>query len=190
MIRRLLFAAGVLAGLLGLALVLVPGIATGVSVSDVLVYALGGLALLLALGRIQRRRKAERREFQTPEPETPVELPAPGDDVDQRLRNLRDLRQRGRFPTERQDLDERLEEVAIRVIARRDDITRAAAERQLQEGSWTDDRLAAAYFAENVELPVGERLRIGIRTGSPTGIYARHAIEALARSGLGGPPDE
>lgn len=190
MIRRLLFAAGVLAGLSGLALVIVPGIATGVGISDVLVYLLGTLALLLAVAGIQRRRHAQRREIQTPEPETPVGLPAPGDDVDERLRNLRRFSRRGRIKSERRDLDERLEELAIRIIARRDDISRGAAERRLRDGSWTDDRLAAAFFSDDVELPVGKRLRLSLRTGSPASVYATHAIEVLADSRLRGPADE
>lgn len=190
MIRRLLFAAGILAGIFGLVLVFAPGMAAGVGVSDILVYLLGALALLLALGRIRRRRNAERREARLPDPESPVGLPAPGADVDERLRNLRRLTQHSRIQSERQDLDTRLEELAKRVIARREDISREAAENRLREGTWTDDRLAAAYFSESVEVPLGERLRLSIRTGSPTGVYASHAIEALAQRGVGGRHDE
>jgi hypothetical protein len=190
MIRRILFITGVAAGILGLVLVVAPGLVGGVGVSDILVYLLGVIAVLLAIGRIQHRRKAERRETPTSDPETPVGLPSPGDDVNERIRNLRRLTQRGRIQTERQDLDTRLEELAVRVLARSEDITREDAQRLLNEGTWTEDRKAAAYFSEAVTVPVPERLRLSIQTGSATGVYAIHAIEALAERSTGGGVDE
>jgi hypothetical protein len=190
MIRRVLFAAGVLAGLLGLVLVAAPGVAQGVAVSDILVYLLGVLALLLAVGRVQKRRKATRRETTLPEPEIPTGLPSPGEDIDDRIRNLRRLTQSGRIQTERQDLDARLEELAVRVIARREDIPRQEASRQLTEGTWTEDRKAASYFSESVEIPLSERLRLSIQSGSPTGVYAARAIEELAQRRPGGGSDD
>lgn len=180
MIRRLLLAAGVVAVVLGLALVAVPGLAGGVAVSRVLVYVIGVIALLVALARIQRRRKSERTQTTTPEPETPTGLPRPGSDVDTRIRNLRRLTGSGRVESERQELDARLEELAVRVVARREDLTREEARSRLVDGSWTDDPLAAAYFSEDVELSRRQRFRLSVGTGSPTGAYAVRAIEALA----------
>lgn len=180
MIRRLFLAAGVAAGLLGLLLVAAPGIAGDLAVSRILVYLLGLVALILAVLRIQRRRNAERRQTETPEPETPVSLPRPGGDVDVRIRNLKRVVGRGQVKSERQDLDTRLEELAIRVIARRDDVSRDTARSRLHDGSWTDDPLAAAYFAEGVTVPIEDRVRLSVGTGSPSGVYAARAIEELA----------
>lgn len=190
MIRRILFVAGVTAGVLGLVLVVAPGLVGGLGVSDILVYLLGIIALLLAIGRVQHRRKAERRETPTGDPETPIGLPSPGDDVNERIRNLSRLTQRSRIQTERQDLDARLEELAVRVLARREDITRDEARDRLTEGTWTDNRKAAAYFSEAVDVPLSEQVRLSIQTGSPTGVYAIHAIEALAGHAPGGEEDE
>lgn len=180
MIRRLLLAAGVVAVVLGLALVAVPGLAGGVAVSRILVYVIGVIALLVALARIQRRRKSERTQTTTPEPETPTGLPRPGSDVDTRIRNLRRLTGGGRVESERQELDARLEELAVRVVARREDLTREEARSRLVDGSWTDDPLAAAYFSEDVELTRRQRFRLSVGTGSAAGVYAARAIEALA----------
>lgn len=180
MIRRVLLAAGVAAGLLGLVLVAAPGIAGDLAVSRILVYLLGLLAIVLAVVRIRHRRNAERRETETPEPETPVSLPRPGGDVDIRIQNLQRLVGRGQVKSERQDLDARLEELAIRVIARRDDVSRETARSRLHDGSWTEDPLAAAYFAEGMSVPFGDRVRLGFGAGSATGVYAARAIEELA----------
>lgn len=179
MIRRLMFGAGVVAAVLGLALIAAPGLTGGASISELLVYGLGALALLLAVGAMLRRRSAEYTHAETGAPEEPTPLPRPGSDVDTRLQNLFRLQSQSRLASERQSLDDRLEELAVRIIARREECSRSTARQLLERGDWTDNRFAAAYFAEDVSLPLSARVRASFR-GSVTGECARHAIEELA----------
>lgn len=188
MIRRLMFGAGVAAALLGLALIAAPGLTGGVSISRILVYGLGALALLLAVGAMLRRRSTEFSHAETGVPEEPTSLPRPGSDVDTRLRNLFRLQSQSRLANERQNLDDRLEELAIRIVARREECPRSTARELIERGDWTDNRFAAAYFAEDVTLPLGARVRASFR-GSVTGECARHAIEELAGRTPGGEDD-
>ncbi|MFB6104698.1 MAG: hypothetical protein ABEJ57_06395, partial [Halobacteriaceae archaeon] len=181
MIRRLLFGAGVAAAVLGLVLIAVPGVAGGVAITELLVYGLGVLALLLAVGALYRRRNTAIAQAETGTPERPTPLPRPGSGVDTRLHNLVRLQSRARLANERTDLDERLEELAIRVIARREDCTRDDARTLLDRGEWTDDRYAAAYFADDIDVPFRDRVRASLG-GSVTAQTARHAIEALAET--------
>lgn len=185
MIRRLLFGAGVAAAILGLALIAVPGLTGGVQITRLLVYALGGLALLLAVGAMLRRRSAEYHHVETGDPEVPTPLPRPGSDVDTRLQNLFRVQSQSRLAAERQNLDERLEELAVRIIARREDCSRSSARDHLENGDWTDNAFAAAYFTDDIDLPFSARVRASLR-GSVTGECARHAIEELAGRPPGG----
>jgi len=184
MIRRLLFGAGVAAAVLGLVLIAVPGIASGVAITELLVYGLGALALLLAAGALFRRRNTAIVQAETATPERPTPLPRPGSDVDTRLRNLYRLQSRSRLASERKSLDDRLEELAIRVVARREDCPRETARQLLERGEWTEDRYAAAYFADDIDVPFRDRVRASLG-GSVTGQSARHVIEELADAAPG-----
>jgi hypothetical protein len=70
----------------------------------------------------------------------------------------------GRWPVGRQRrrrVRERLRAVTVRTVARREGVAEAAAARRVDDGTWTDDPVAAALFAPG-EGPL-DRLRDAVR---------------------------
>lgn len=177
-IRRVLILAGIVAGVGGLLLVAYPPLAASLSMSQVLVYGLGGLCLLLVLSAVQRRRSAETQQAETGKPEFTTPLPKPGSNVDRVLRVV-GLDREGEVDTK--SLRDRLRELAVRVVSRRREVTREGAEELLESGEWTSDPYAAAYFADDYDLTLRQRLyaRHG-GEGSRTATLVHHTIDALA----------
>ncbi|WP_202911769.1 DUF7269 family protein [Natrialba swarupiae] len=82
------------------------------------------------------------------------------------------------------EIRNRLAESALRTVRTRRGLTTEAAGDALRTGRWTDDPVAAAFLADDVPQPVGERLRAAV---DPGGAYDRRirrtleAIEAIER---------
>lgn len=150
--RALFGVAGVLA--FGCALALDGGPAAGavsamvaVLGNDYLVVAaFAGAGLLVAASALATGRTGNLRQADPPTPERPVTAPAAGDAVDEVLASRTAL-----LPVvadDRRDrLRERLRTAAIETWVRRGECSREEAVRRLDEGTWTDDRDAAAFLA-------------------------------------------
>ncbi|MFB6253317.1 MAG: hypothetical protein ABEI06_01755 [Halobacteriaceae archaeon] len=180
MIRQVLFVIGFVAALAGIAIIFVPSIAIGFSVDKLLVYGLGLLALLLAGGGIQRRRKNRYIETETGEPETPISLPRPGSEIDSLLEEIDKTGGFNKGP-ERESLEKRLRELAIRIIQRNYECTRDQAREMLEQGTWTTNEYAAAFFNPELKAEITIRRRVSLSLGSQTvsGYLAREAIKEL-----------
>lgn len=172
---RFLAAVGVATVAAGVAVLLVPGLAesVGLSSTDAVVTALAVLALVQGIGAVASRVRGRRRAASLPEVEKRLPAPVPGDEFDAELAALP-----GRGPEERDRVRastrERLESVAVRVLARRG-LDESTARRHLRAGTWTADEPAAAFF-----LPPAEReLALGARIRTALG--AEHAFQRRAR---------
>ncbi|ELZ30494.1 hypothetical protein C475_00080 [Halosimplex carlsbadense 2-9-1] len=170
---------GVLLGVVGLAALAVPGITTPLPTGESFVLIVGLVLLLGALAQVQRRRHTELEYAETPDAELAVDLPTPGDDLDRRLGRL----QLTRFNEgERHRIRDEISRVATETIRRRERGSAEAAERALDEGTWTDDPFAAAFLTGRVpQAPTTDRLRELFNRESPFKRRAVRAIDAVER---------
>lgn len=138
-VPRILLTGGV--ALFGLAVgeLLVPGLLP-IAVAREVVYV-AGVALLAYAGLLVRRRDGTRYTG-TPDPELPVESPAPGEDLAEVLDAFRDPRRGYRGPR----LVDGLRRAATAVLVRYGDRSEAEARRRIEDGTWTDDPVASAFL--------------------------------------------
>lgn len=179
-LRSLLVAVGVGASLLGLATTIEPGLATIIVATNVFVPILGFLALFQGYRMLQRRKGTEIRATETPDLEISAATDAPGASFDRQLAAAAGYR---RSTLERRDrIRRRLREVATATIQRRMDCSREEALAQLDDGTWTDDSLAASMLGASVSSnqPLVGRIRIAFSTESRFQRSARHTADAIA----------
>lgn len=176
--RFRLFVAGAGLAVFGLALFAQPSLATQFGVDRIFVYVAGGAAALFTLVDVTARRRVapERTEF-------PVRtsLTEPGEDLESTLHEIAAGSPTDTFE-EREAVHDRLSRVAIRVIARRRNCSSEEARRRLDEGTWTDDPDAAAFFAADPRETGGliENLRESFSDESQFERRARRAAAELA----------
>ncbi len=144
--RRLSLAVAVAAAVLGLALAFVPGLRAVASAPDSLPSVLGGGAVVAGLVRAWQWLRHESRGTALPERERGRPLEVPGSDFDDLLARLPSVRPSAGDQRALR-IRERLRETAVAVLVRYRNLSEEAAAEQLVEGSWTDDRFAADYFA-------------------------------------------
>lgn len=179
MSRSLTAAVGALLGIVGLVAIAVPGLTAPLPTGDAFVLVVGIVLILGAIGQIQRRRRTELRYAETPDAELAVDLPTPGDDLDRRLERLRLTRFN---EAQRHRLRDEIGDVAVTTIERRERCSRAAAKDALDDGTWTDDPFAAAFFTGLApEASAGARVREILNRESPFKRRAIRSIEALER---------
>lgn len=176
--RRLASLLGVAALGLGLAVMVAPGI-VGFDPGPILVWGVGALVLLRALGVIQDRRRSDLDEAVTPDPELPTATPPPGEDIDAVLEGFLDTRNatfhRGR-------VREGLRSAAVAVLSRYGTYSEAEAEAALDAGTWTDDRSATAFLGEANAPPLSPLARVRNRFRDETSMdrAVRHTVDAIA----------
>ncbi|RJS95801.1 hypothetical protein D3261_19395 [Halococcus sp. IIIV-5B] len=177
--RGLGVAVGIGCVLAGLAVVVAPSLAVGVTPS--LLTLVGVVAGLAGAAAVYERATTDEQRTEPPTPERPLSVPTPGAELD---RQLDALGSRGRrFGIgERRSIRDRLDELAVAVLVR-DGESEATARERLAAGTWTDDPHAAAFFAEAhaSDVPLEERLRAAFSGEPSPRRRARHAIDALAR---------
>ncbi len=176
--RRLAALLGVVTLGAGLAAIAVPGL-VAFDPGRILVWGIGGLALVEALRVVQGRRHAELDEAETPDPELSTATPPPGEDLDTELERFLDT---GGIYFGRSRLREGLRSAAVAVLTRYDVYSEADAEAAIESGTWTDDLVAAAFLGGESAptLPVRSRVESWFRRESPTERGVGHAVEAIA----------
>jgi hypothetical protein len=144
--RRLLAGVGVAVALVGFALLLVPGFAASLTTGRSVLYGVAVLSFVYALSVADDRSQAEVEGHETDEPETVQSLPAPGVEFRERMDHVR---RQSDFESQRlhQHVTEELEAIAIAVVSRRKGCSESEARRMLERGTWTDDPVAAEFFA-------------------------------------------
>jgi hypothetical protein len=160
----------VVAGAAGLAGYAVPGL----NATYAFVLAVGALAGLQGLRYALRRRRADVIQTTTGDPERRYRVPAPGDDVD------RDMSLPGgwRGSSSASAVRKRIYDAAVRTLVLRDNCSESEAETRIEEGTWTDDPIAANYLGADVAVPLRTRLRI-LLSGRVSTVRAARAIAAV-----------
>ncbi|MFB6266290.1 MAG: hypothetical protein ABEI31_01420 [Halodesulfurarchaeum sp.] len=176
--RDLLAGLGVLLGSAGLLAALAPGTVLGLNLAVLPLPLVGLGALLLALGGYVARRRATGTRASPPSVEERVSVSEPGVEADESLRTAAGVGLRA--TSERATIEDRLRETAIDVLMATRGCDRAAAIEHLEDGTWTDDQRASAFFqTEPPETPLRDVIR-GVITGrSQFSRNARHVIGAL-----------
>jgi len=182
---RLLTVLGVLLGVVGLVGVIAPGSITGIPGSSVALVLVGFAIIIQGLRVVNLRRQDRPDELETPDAEVQLELPTPGDDLDADLRYLAEER---RFDRERRRrLRTRLYEAAVEAVARQHGCSTEEAQEMVDQGTWTDDPRAAAFFTNIQENgTLSDEIRYVIRNESSYIRRARHASDAINRLAVSG----
>lgn len=155
MLRRIVLAFGVGFAALGVAVVAAPGVTTTIRLPDVPPGVVGLVAIGFALSVYVARKTTE-----YPDPEEAAvenalvegrfEPPRPGEEVDAEFAAGVEGAERG---TDEARLRERLRLLTVRVLENAEGWSREEAHRRLDDGTWTDDRTAAALFSSDVPPP-------------------------------------
>ncbi|WP_058826224.1 DUF58 domain-containing protein [Haloferax sp. Q22] len=199
--RRGLLLVGLASGLVGVLLIASPGIARGVSLTGgartapvavvgVAAVVLAARSLLNALGGDTpgdgEGRAATAGAF--PSPERRPRYDPPGTGFAQRVDAIGWTDRRDAEPENRRELRDDLRDVATSALSRADGASPSEVETWLDDGSWTDDPLASAFFAGDLvpSLSPSGYVRALVRGEPPFARRARHAVTALSkRSGAG-----
>lgn len=156
--RRALAALGLGLSGLGLATVLGAELLDGVPVHEVLVATVGVVVIALGVRGLARHRRREVTYADLPDVEVRAVATVPGVEFDRALD--------ARLP----DVRDRLRDLVIRVLMSRTGCTEATARDRLEEGDWTEDPTAAAFFSPTVadesDRTVGERVRAAVGVDS------------------------
>lgn len=185
--RAVLAALGAIAATVGLATVVSPSLAAVLAIPELPVTVVGGIAGVFGLVVGLRRRASVVRGGEPPPVESVTEHPVPGAAFDAGVRGAGGLGVDA--ARSRRERREHLAAVAVDVITTVEGCSDAEAEARLADGSWTDDPIAAACFAD-------ERPELGLRGAFAQYLDGRsryerefaHAIEALDRRLAGETP--
>lgn len=155
--RRLLVAGiGVVAFVLAVAMVVVPGAESVLPVDAavealgydyLLVALLGVVALVVTLLVLALRAIDGQDQATPPDPEGIETVPRFGADVDEVIEAGLGLRTRF-LGDGGEAVRDRFRETAVRTVARVENCTHADARRRVAEGTWTDDPAAASFLAD------------------------------------------
>lgn len=156
--------------LAGLAVVVVPSLAVGVPATYATVLLVGVLAIVLGVGRARRRLGAERDRAALPEREAKHDHPVPGDEFDAELAAIDPRRDRANDAA-RAQVRERLEVTALAVLTG-EGYAPEVARNLLDAGEWTDDPVAASFFAADEGVSAGDDVPLRQRLGSSIGMSA------------------
>jgi hypothetical protein len=178
-VQRALLGVGVVSVAIGLAAYVSPTVAGVAFVDEFYVVMVGGLATLQA-GRVARDAwRAPTDLATTGDPELVEGIPTPGEEFDETLAAAGSVHQ----IDGRQEVERRLGRAAREVLERRRGCSPEEARERLEDGSWADDSLAAAFFSERAQKRIPWRTRTRIRLGSDSeyGVRAERAAAELDR---------
>jgi len=144
--RRLLLAVATGAAVVGLVLAFAPDAVAVASLPSLLPTVLAGFAVLAGLSRAYKWFGRDSDAGPLPEPERGRPAAVPGDEFDALLSQAPSF---GVSGGDQQALAVRsdLEDAALSVLTQYRGLSEAEARRRLDEGTWTDDELAAEFFA-------------------------------------------
>jgi hypothetical protein len=175
---------GVAAVAVGLLAALDRGVASAVSPTSTVVTLLGVLGVVQGVRYANARRDRRRMPADPGEPERRAPAAVPGSDLDERI-----ARVAGSAPggyRDRRNLRDRAREVAVDAVARDRNCAREAAATAVDDGTWTDDPAAAAFFDARSAYPLRVRLSAGVRGRSNYWYGLRAAIDEIERIESGG----
>lgn len=170
-------AVGVGLVVVGFAMMFVPGLSALFPANEVYLSVVGVGFALQTVTFVRSRMRTPYEQTETGDPEISQDLPTPGDDFDELLAQAGATRQYG---NQRETVRERLRRAAVDVVVRTEGVSREEAVARIDDGSWTDDPYAAAFFTGRVEdASLVERLSLFDRTRSQYERWANHAATEI-----------
>lgn len=179
--RNVLLAAGVAAALAGLGMAFVPALGSLVESPNEITVVLGVGALVAAALRARTWIGHEEVAFEPGDRERPTGVPAPGEDFDARL-----ARSSGRAAggnTALVMVRQSLREAAVDALRTYHGHTEESAERAIDEGAWSDDRLAVEFFTTTggAGASLSESVTASVYGEEPFARRADHAAREIER---------
>ncbi len=176
--RLMALLAGLAAFLVSVVSLVYPGVLV-LELERVLVWMVGLFAILLGLRTVQLRRRQSLDEAETPNPEVPVAVSPPGDDLDDVFTQFLGAR---RVHGTRNRAKTALNEAAVSTLRQYAGYSRAAAEAAVEAGSWTDDPYAVSFLGgpDSPPLPLRSRLAAIIDGESAFRRSIRHTVDEIA----------
>ncbi|QLD86517.1 hypothetical protein HWV23_12525 [Natronomonas halophila] len=166
--------AGLIAAALGLGMLWFGQLANALPLGSVAVSGIGGLTVVVGLEYLRRRRGTLRNTADVDPPEPGYRSTVPGEDVDA------DLAAGGAEGAERRSqIRHRLREVTAEVLVANGGYRPEGARQAVDDGTWTDDEVAAGYLAEPMKIPPRLQVRQLFRRRSTTRVFVRHTLDAL-----------
>lgn len=179
-VRQLGVVAGIGVIVVGLLLISSPSTADAVPVSIIVadVAALGAVGLGGWAARKRYRTKIDRAAV--PDVEFPLTMPTPGDQIDDLIYRLSELREGTLEYRER--IYERVRDVTIAVLMEQQQCSREHAVSQIESGNWTDDADAITFFQSGGKGTQSATLSQTLRrrVGDTTSQYERQLESTVA----------
>lgn len=165
---------GIAAALLGVVTLLDRGLTGFLQLGSLFVDAVGVLAIVFGLRYALARRSTARWTTDVESPEPRYQSAVPGGEVETALGTG------GRAGIDRRaELRRRLQAVAEDVLVAHAGHDRETAVRAVEDGTWTDDPVAAGYLADPVDLPRRLRVRNLLRRRSTIRICVERSLSAI-----------
>jgi hypothetical protein len=182
MLRRLLLALGLVLAAVGFAVAVQPSLARVVRFPPLPTFLVAVLAGTFAFAAAMARQNTDFRDETDDEERNEVlesrfEPPRPGEDIDARLREGAGTFRRG----DDAQFSARLRNVTVQALVDARGLAPEEAERQLDEGTWTDDRTAAAFFADDVDSPATDVVGAIVSADPVYERQAEHVVRELRR---------
>ncbi|MFC5366545.1 DUF7269 family protein [Salinirubrum litoreum] len=178
--NRVALLLGVVTTLFGLAVVVQRGLASTVSLDYLFVTLVGLLALVQGVRLVNERRSQEAYAAETGDPEVRFSVPTPGDELESELQGLGGWAPHG--VEHRKRARQTLYDAAVETLVTQTGVSEETAEERVDDGSWTDDPVAARFLSRNApEVPLGTRIRGLLSRGSAFSRGAQHTVDALVR---------
>ncbi|MFC4438359.1 MULTISPECIES: DUF58 domain-containing protein [Natrialbaceae] len=153
-----------------------------IALSQSIAVIVGLLAVVIGIRSLLNRGDANRTP--TPDPERRTAVPVPGETLAESIGAFRTAKT-SYTPTSRRTTDG-LRAAAIAALTRFDGRTEEEATQQLEDGTWTDDPVAAAFLSSSIEPPsrsVRDRLAAVASRKSRFYTQVRRAVAAIAAIG-------
>ncbi|TKX53901.1 hypothetical protein EXE42_10340 [Halorubrum sp. SP3] len=176
---RPLAVAGVLAVAVGLLAALDRGVASAISPTSTVVTLIGVLGVVQGIRYANARRERRRVPADPGDPERRAPAAVPGAALDERIARAASPAPGGY--RDRRDLRDRIREVSVTAVARDRNCSREAAAAAVDDGTWTDDGAAAAFFDTRTAYPLRVRLSAGVRGRSNYWYGLRAVIDEIER---------
>ncbi len=174
---RPVLVAGITAVTLGFISVLDRGIAGLFDLGYLFVTFVGIVAGTMGVYLLHRRRKTPRELTTFDDPESRYRSAVPGEGLDERIAKIAI---ESRIRTVQPKIRDRIRDAAIQALIVHAGYDLAAAQAAVDEGTWTNDPMAAVFLSRNSSYPPGMRLKAFFGRVDPSTIGARRSIEAIA----------
>jgi len=161
----------------GLGALIAPGL-FALGIEQYVVIGIGAIALLGAFQIVRLRRTGSIRYTETGNPERLPSVAAPGDELDRLLAGYEQ-------PDSANRRRDQLRRVVIDALVRYQGLSEAEATAQVDDGTWTDDTVAASYLGtvSARSEPLASRIRTrfsGTAAGKRTLVRTANALAAVA----------